>query len=434
MLKVVDGVPIKLAVLSLMLLERYWSSIHLGKWREFHHTPDLCLVDGGQALGVWSPLTKVKLINELNAREAELGVQDKVSWHSEYKDSAWIFLGGLPYELTEGDIICVFSQYGEIVNINLVRDKKTGKSKGFCFICYEDQRSTILAVDNFNGIKIKGRTIRVDHVSNYRPPKDGDDIDVVTKRLREEGCAPRASPSAPISSESSDEDISEVPAKKRKKEKKKKKKKEKKEKKVKLEKEAEERATKQLAKNSGRNQSLPPLVRVKSEREDAEYEKYASTNQDTHQDCSVDRRNEERGRGDGRKHMDGADEMRTREKHNERSRSRNSEREERRRDDQNGRGSCNERSERDTRPTHSDGREVRYDEERQREQEKMRKDDRFDSKYDAREKYRKYDRNKREERDSHCDSIKHKERKNDHDKVSHNKGRDNHRDSGHRRN
>ena len=49
--------------------------------------------------------------------------------------------------------LCLF-RYGEIVNINLVRDKKTGKSKGFCFIGYEDQRSTILAVDNFNGIKV----------------------------------------------------------------------------------------------------------------------------------------------------------------------------------------------------------------------------------------------------------------------------------------
>nr|XP_030702376.1 RNA-binding motif protein, X-linked 2 [Globicephala melas] len=56
-----------------------------------------------------NPLTKVKLINELNEREVQLGVAEKVSWHSEYKDSAWIFLGGLPYELTEGDIICVFS-------------------------------------------------------------------------------------------------------------------------------------------------------------------------------------------------------------------------------------------------------------------------------------------------------------------------------------
>ncbi|KPP76438.1 hypothetical protein Z043_104223 [Scleropages formosus] len=158
--------------------------------------PTLCL-----SLHSNSPLTKVKLISELNQREAELGVKDSVSWHSVYKDSAWIFVGGFPYELTEGDIICVFSQYGEISNINLVRDKKTGKSKGFCFICYEDQRSTILAVDNFNGIKIKGRTIRVDHVQNYRPPKDTDDIDEVTKRLREEGCAPRMACSSSSDSE-----------------------------------------------------------------------------------------------------------------------------------------------------------------------------------------------------------------------------------------
>lgn len=40
-----------------------------------------------------SPLTKVKLINQLNEREANLGVKETVSWHSEYKDSAWIFIG-----------------------------------------------------------------------------------------------------------------------------------------------------------------------------------------------------------------------------------------------------------------------------------------------------------------------------------------------------
>jgi RNA recognition motif-containing protein len=33
-----------------------------------------------------------------------------------------------------------------VVDVNLVRDKGTGKSKGFAFLAYEDQRSTILAV------------------------------------------------------------------------------------------------------------------------------------------------------------------------------------------------------------------------------------------------------------------------------------------------
>ena len=60
----------------------------------------------------------------------------------------------IPFPSYLGDIISVFSQYGEIVNLNLIRDKKTGKQKGFCFLCYEDQRSTVLAVDNLNGIKV----------------------------------------------------------------------------------------------------------------------------------------------------------------------------------------------------------------------------------------------------------------------------------------
>ncbi len=66
--------------------------------------------------------------------------------------------------MNEGDLAIVFSQWGDIVDVYLVRDKITGKSKGFAFICYEDQRSTILAVDNFNGYDLCGKTIRVDHV------------------------------------------------------------------------------------------------------------------------------------------------------------------------------------------------------------------------------------------------------------------------------
>lgn len=119
-----------------------------------------------------NPLTNVRNINKLNERELKLGINNNCSWHKIYKGSPWIFIGGLDYDLTEGDIICVFSQYGEVEEINLVRDKKTGKSKGFCFLNYQNTNSTILAVDNLNGIKLCGRTIRVDHVADYRPPKE----------------------------------------------------------------------------------------------------------------------------------------------------------------------------------------------------------------------------------------------------------------------
>jgi RNA-binding motif X-linked protein 2 len=88
--------------------------------------------------------------------------------HDDFKDSAYIFVGGLPYELTEGDVLCVFSQYGEILDLNYARDQETGKPKGFAFLKYDDQRSTVLAVDNFNGATLLGRTLRVDHSRDYR--------------------------------------------------------------------------------------------------------------------------------------------------------------------------------------------------------------------------------------------------------------------------
>ena len=87
-------------------------------------------------------------------------------------DSAYVFVGGLAYDLSEGDVVTIMSQcvphlvltndrYGEVMDINMPRDPETGKPKGFCFLMYEDQRSTVLAVDNLTGAQVLGRTIRV---------------------------------------------------------------------------------------------------------------------------------------------------------------------------------------------------------------------------------------------------------------------------------
>ncbi len=62
------------------------------------------------------------------------------------------------------------SRFGEIVDVNMPRDKETHKPRGFAFVMYEDQRSTVLAVDNLNGGLVLGRTIRVDHVRDYKQP------------------------------------------------------------------------------------------------------------------------------------------------------------------------------------------------------------------------------------------------------------------------
>jgi RNA-binding motif protein, X-linked 2 len=48
----------------------------------------------------------------------------------------------------------------------------------------------VLAVDNFNGTKLAGRSIRVDHVKDYKPPKEHENDDDLIRTLKELGCAP----------------------------------------------------------------------------------------------------------------------------------------------------------------------------------------------------------------------------------------------------
>lgn len=74
--------------------------------------------------------------------------------------------------MNEGDLITVASQFGEVVDCRIARDKKTGKAKGFAWLAFEDQRSTVLAVDNLNGIELCGRTICCDHVKQYKIPRE----------------------------------------------------------------------------------------------------------------------------------------------------------------------------------------------------------------------------------------------------------------------
>ena len=103
-------------------------------------------------------------VEKLSVKEAGLGLaagtETGGSWHDEFRGSAYVFVGGVSFDLNEGDLVTVFSQYGRVTRVNLVRDRDTGKSKGYAFLCYDDERSTILAVDNLNGIKLAGRTIQ----------------------------------------------------------------------------------------------------------------------------------------------------------------------------------------------------------------------------------------------------------------------------------
>ncbi|KAJ5672596.1 Nucleotide-binding alpha-beta plait [Penicillium longicatenatum] len=127
-------------------------------------------------------MNSIRQVQQLNKRELEHAVPPEASWHADYRDTAYIYIGGLPFDLTEGDVVTICSQYGEPVYVNLIRDKETGKSKGFAFLKYEDQRSTDLAVDNLGGATVLGRMLRVDH-TRYKRRDDEEEGDNVAKLM-----------------------------------------------------------------------------------------------------------------------------------------------------------------------------------------------------------------------------------------------------------
>lgn len=119
-------------------------------------------------------MKKVEAIRKSNETELQLGITGTpASWHEKYNKCHAIYVGGVPTEFTEGDLLTMFEQYGIVVHVNLVRDADTGKSRGFAFLKYHNPRSAVLAVDNFTGVQLAGRTLRVDHAENYTVPEDG---------------------------------------------------------------------------------------------------------------------------------------------------------------------------------------------------------------------------------------------------------------------
>lgn len=114
-----------------------------------------------------NPLTQIQNTRKRSLAEIDLGLSDHASWHDRYSHSAYIFAGNVAEKLTEGDVLTIFSQYGEVVDLSMPRDKDTKRHRGFAFLAYRDQRSTVLAVDNLSGTVVAGRTLRVEHVDRY---------------------------------------------------------------------------------------------------------------------------------------------------------------------------------------------------------------------------------------------------------------------------
>lgn len=73
-----------------------------------------------------------------------------------------IYVGNLPFTLTETALKDLFSQYGTVESVKIVTNAFDGRSKGFGFVEMSTEEEAAAAVQALNNNEIEGRSIRVD--------------------------------------------------------------------------------------------------------------------------------------------------------------------------------------------------------------------------------------------------------------------------------
>lgn len=73
-----------------------------------------------------------------------------------------VFVGNIPYDMAEEQLISIFSEVGPVVGFRLVFDRDTGKPKGYGFCEFHDPETAASAVRNLNDVDVGGRSLRID--------------------------------------------------------------------------------------------------------------------------------------------------------------------------------------------------------------------------------------------------------------------------------
>ena len=80
-----------------------------------------------------------------------------------------LYVGNLSFNATEDDIEKAFAQYGEVSAVNIIKDRETGRSRGFAFVEMSDDTAAKEAIEKVNLTEIDGRAITVNEA---RPKQD----------------------------------------------------------------------------------------------------------------------------------------------------------------------------------------------------------------------------------------------------------------------
>ena len=86
-----------------------------------------------------------------------------------------IFIGNLSYNVTDGDLHNTFEAFGLVASATVVKDERSGRSKGFGFVEMPEQTKAQSAISALNGQAFKGRTITVNEARPHAEDRRGDD-------------------------------------------------------------------------------------------------------------------------------------------------------------------------------------------------------------------------------------------------------------------
>ena len=86
-----------------------------------------------------------------------------------------IYVGNLPYGISEDELRDAFSEYGAVTRASIVMDRETGRSKGFGFVEMSNKAEADAAINALNETALKGRNIRVNEAKprTDRGPRGG---------------------------------------------------------------------------------------------------------------------------------------------------------------------------------------------------------------------------------------------------------------------
>ncbi|MBN1433899.1 RNA-binding protein [Candidatus Fermentibacterales bacterium] len=76
-----------------------------------------------------------------------------------------LFVGGLSWGTTDESLREAFSEFGEIREARVIKDRNSGRSRGFGFVTFETKEDAGAALEAMNETELDGRTIRVDYAT-----------------------------------------------------------------------------------------------------------------------------------------------------------------------------------------------------------------------------------------------------------------------------